>query len=125
MLRYALRHNLQVAIPPYRNEQFRYKLLSKIYLAAYAFGDFKPIKKLSAPKFHYNLTCEHGIYSAKGVQDLLGPDAKVVTVLREPLAQFISMWPYYELDRKFHMSLEHWLLKYANDCESSKSTSPF
>jgi len=78
------------------------------------FGDFNFVKVEKPPVGfdHFDISSVHGRLSIRGMFGLLGRNATLITILRNPIDQFVSMWSYYHLERTFkNVSLEDWIMR--------------
>jgi hypothetical protein len=71
------------------------------------------MSKVSKPAGHdfFDISCFHGRYSKEAMMENLGPKALYISILRDPVQQFISSWNFYGLSRHFSgISINEWLL---------------
>jgi len=73
------------------------------------FGDFNFIERLTNYS-KIDVMCQHGRFARDPLLQMLGQKAKFITILRDPLDQFMSMWNFYSFEDVFGMDLEAWLL---------------
>jgi len=72
----------------------------------YAFGDFEFIGGL---KGRVDITCQHGRYSRRHLERIVGSNATFLTILRDPVQQFVSLWHFFGYNRAFRTSLRKWI----------------
>jgi len=49
--------------------------------------------------------CLHGRYHGDELRDIMDGKGVYVTILRDPVDQFVSTWDFFGLERKYNMSL--------------------
>ena len=88
--RFGRTRNLTFALPNKPQHASRYNYIGKSceYLKR------KNIRTLKSNKT-YNILCNHVIYNRKSFREIFPADALYITILREPLSQFISTMNYY------------------------------
>jgi hypothetical protein len=77
------------------------------------FGAFNYMSKVAKPAGHnfFDISCFHGRYSKKAMIENLWLKAIYISLLRDPVQQFISNWNFYSLSRHFSgISIDNWLL---------------
>jgi len=75
-------------------------------LEHFTYGDFEFIKKLDD---QVDILCQHGRYRAKPLHSMLGETAKFITILRDPVEQFLSLWDFYNFSAVAKLSLQQWM----------------
>ena len=61
----------------------------------------------------YNAVALHTTWSQTEVERLLGrEEARYVTILRDPVDQFESLYSFYHIDKKLHVSIERFVTEY-------------
>jgi len=110
-----LKNNLTLAFPSTSKLQNKIVIAKRMLLVRsaiaeqYSFGDFTYIQAKKIKEESVDVVCQHGRYSREDVESLIGKDGLTVTILRDPIEQFSSMWAFYNYSGKTHMSLETWL----------------
>ncbi|CAG0913553.1 unnamed protein product [Notodromas monacha] len=94
-LRYAKNNQLNIVLPKYGN-----------YLSRKIPFDFHMAYWHRLPKDGFHVVAHHMIWNFQAVSKLLGPDARYVTILREPVNQFESMFSYSDMSSIYGASLE-------------------
>jgi len=74
----------------------------------FTFGDFEFIKKLDVD-YNIDLVCQHGRYSKGDLEEMVGENALFLTILRDPVEQFLSLWYFFGYKNVFEMDLNTWL----------------
>jgi len=79
----------------------------------HTFGDFNFMRKLLLPstKESFDISCVHGRYSREVLLENLGGEATFITIIREPVKQFVSFWIFYKLEKELKMDLNSWILR--------------
>jgi hypothetical protein len=58
----------------------------------------------------YHVFCLHTVWDAQAVAEVMASeDTRYVTILRDPVDQFLSQWHYYHMEKAFGVSLEEFL----------------
>ena len=93
LFRYAYKHKLNVVFPKEGN------------LIGYPDGfSEKSIENTDWYQAHLqpDIFCMHAKWSNfSAIRTLMGKNATYVTILRDPIDTFVSMWDYYQLDKQF------------------------
>jgi len=86
-------------------------LIAKSLKEVPTYGDFNFIKSfLSTNEDKFDLSVSHGRYDKYALRRLLGENVTLVTILREPISQFLSYWSYFKFsEERFNCSLDLWL----------------
>jgi len=74
------------------------------------FGDFSPIWPISHGGKGVDVVCQHGRFDAEAMESMVGPKAFHLTILRNPISQFLSLWNFYSMREKFRKPLNSWLI---------------
>jgi len=69
----------------------------------WSYGDHNFIYKLNAS---VDVICQHGRYGKLPLEQMIGQNGSFISILRNPIDQFLSVWSYYSLAKKFGMSLK-------------------
>ena len=83
-------------------------------------GHFLPFRRamlLGTPweeaGFEYDLFCVHTVYEREALEGLVGrreeDGVAYVSIVRDPVDLFASMWDYYDLARHYNISLEDYV----------------
>ncbi|TRY70382.1 hypothetical protein TCAL_08905 [Tigriopus californicus] len=100
-LRYAYGHDLNVALPRVGNHVGRNRPFHRSVLWDTPWD---------AINMTYNFYCLHGIWNFDEVNLLMGPGTKYITILRDPIELFISMWDYVNFSKSYKVTLEEYAL---------------
>ncbi|TRY70384.1 hypothetical protein TCAL_08906 [Tigriopus californicus] len=100
-LRYAYGHDLNVALPRVGNYVGRNRPFHRSVLWDTPWD---------AINMTYNFYCLHGIWNYDEVNLLMGPGTKYITILRDPIELFISMWDYVNFSKSYKVTLEEYAL---------------
>ena len=57
----------------------------------------------------YNVFALHTKWNQKEVERVLGPGAKYITILRDPVDQFESLYNHAHFEKTFHVNLEEFV----------------
>ena len=63
-----------------------------------------------AADMDYDIFCLHTVWNFDAVSDLLGPGAKYITIVREPISLFRSLWDYLGYAKAHNMTLDEFAL---------------
>ena len=106
LLRYALKHDLNIVLPPSGN-----------YLGTKSLFNVDLLEKTpwQLAGLSYNLFCLHNRWNGEEIKKLMGymKNQKPVyfTILRDPVDLFISLWDYYDLGKMYNnVTLEEYAL---------------
>ncbi|KAK4301264.1 hypothetical protein Pmani_026597 [Petrolisthes manimaculis] len=95
-LRYGKKHKLTQVLP-----------LTGNYLGAPPpFKSAMIPHSLRTPDNTYNMMVIHTRLHTPELEKVMKPDAKWVTIVREPVAQFLSLWAYFDLMKFYNKTLE-------------------
>lgn len=105
LLRYAEKHNLNVVIPASGN-----------YI-----GHPQPFnKRLIRPlqvDYQYNILAHHARFHYQEMKNFMPPHTVFVTILRDPIHLFESLYSYYDLEHYFNMTLDEYVRVNQSDLE--------
>lgn len=87
ILRYAILHNLTIALPSYKASFFwPHKFNAEIFVR----------KQAGISK--YQVLAHHAVFDEREMHKIMVPDTAFITILREPASLFRSAYQYYNLD---------------------------
>eukprot|EP00095_Tigriopus_kingsejongensis_P012525 maker-scaffold455_size166772-snap-gene-0.39 protein:Tk12525 transcript:maker-scaffold455_size166772-snap-gene-0.39-mRNA-1 annotation:"hypothetical protein DAPPUDRAFT_110200" len=96
-LRYAYQRDLNVVLPMTSNYVGRFRPFHRSALWGTPWED---------AEMKYNFYCLHGIWNFEEVDALMGAGTKYVTILRDPVELFRSLWDYTGMSGSYKVSLE-------------------
>jgi len=101
LLRFAKNHHMNIVFPP---NGYDFSVFSKYYRSM--------IKNTAweKAKMKYDLFCCHCVWNKAEVESTLGPGAAYITMLRDPIQQFESMWSFFGMANFYNMDLETFAL---------------
>ncbi|CAN7945654.1 unnamed protein product [Ixodes hexagonus] len=107
LMRYGDRHNLSFVLPRRHN-----------YLGHPRYFDRRMTPGYNRRR--YDMLVHHSRFQEAEMRAVLAPDPVFVTIVREPASLFESIFSYYALRKKFHISLQH-LSRKINDSNFSEA----
>ena len=101
LMRFGLHHHLNFVLPSAGNYLGRYVKYSRAMIAN------TPWDKVG---LEYDIFCLHTIWNHQEVEDSLGPGATYITIMRDPVELFESLWSYAGLQSYYGVDLETFAL---------------
>ena len=102
LMRFGLNNQLDFVLPSAGNYLGRYVPYSKVMVAN------TPWDRVGV---NYDIFCLHTIWNYREVEATLGPGAIYVTIMRDPVELFESLWSYAGLDSFYNTDLESFALE--------------
>ncbi|XP_055346219.1 galactosylceramide sulfotransferase-like [Paramacrobiotus metropolitanus] len=102
LLRYGNANNLTFVIPPFSNNLGDFT----------KFELFVPNLALPPPPRyspHYDIFAHHARYNRKVIPGMMPKDTVYISILRDPVEQYRSIWNYDSLTKRFKVSLENFV----------------
>ncbi|XP_072041827.1 galactosylceramide sulfotransferase-like [Amphiura filiformis] len=90
LFRYGEKHDLDFVIPP-DGHHLGQSPFDKRFL-------------LQLPTKEYNILCHHTRFSEKGMEEVMATDSVYVSILREPVAMYESVFTYIEYNTIYHLN---------------------
>jgi len=101
LMRYGLKNELNFVLPSSGNYLGRYVKYSRSMIAN------TPWERAG---IEYQMFCLHTIWNYKEVSETLGSDTTYITIIRDPVELFESLWVYAGMNNYYHTDLETFAL---------------
>ena len=101
LMRFGLNNHLNFVLPSAGNYLGRYVPYAKVMVAN------TPWDRVG---LDYDIFCLHTIWNHQEVEDSLGPGATYITIMRDPVELFESLWSYAGLQSYYGVDLETFAL---------------
>ncbi|XP_072017511.1 galactosylceramide sulfotransferase-like [Amphiura filiformis] len=92
LFRFGEKHDLDFVMPPKGN-----------YLGSLRNTTFNKKYMIELPVEKYNILCHHTRYNEQNIADIMAPDSLYVTILRDPVNMFESIFTYTHYEYIYHI----------------------